>query len=115
MFIIVVPFTNSNYLLLVHAVTTPFTILRWILNNNTCSLTALEEYMREKINGTKIEEQECFTCRLIKPVYDFKNNYQTWSVIIYVITISLWLTSVYKLYKKYKNGELKTFWDWFRF
>lgn len=48
LFIIITPFTNSNYLLLLYVITVPFIILHWVMNNNTCSLTVAEKYIRQK-------------------------------------------------------------------
>ena len=47
-FIICTPFTDSNYLLLMHTIIIPFIIMHWYLNNNTCSLTVAEQYLRQK-------------------------------------------------------------------
>ena len=115
LFIIIVPFTNSNYLLLLHVIIIPFIMLHWVLNDNTCVLTLIEKNIREQLYGTKPEKDECFTCNLIEPIYDFKKNYQSMSTIIYIITFVLWSISVYKLYSKWHNGEIKTFSDLFTY
>lgn len=105
-FVLATPFTNSNYLLLLHLVVVPFIMLHWILNNNTCCLTVTEKYIRQKAIGTKINEEDCFSYQLIAPIYDFNKNHETFSTFIYVITISVWLVSVFKLSKKICNGEI---------
>lgn len=115
LFIVIVPFTNSNYFLLLHAIVVPFIMIHWILNDNTCVLTLLEKNIREQLYGIAPKKDECFTCNLIEPIYDFKSNYESMSAAIYIITLVLWGISVYKLYSKWKCGEIKTFTDLFTF
>jgi hypothetical protein len=113
LFIIIIPFTNYNYLLLLHAIIVPFIMFHWILNDNTCILTIIEKHLRKQIYGETAKAEDCFTCRLIEPIYDFANNYDTLSKIIYVVTFSLWLFGVYRLYSKYQSGEIKSFYELF--
>ncbi len=112
LFVIFIPFTNMNYFLMLHAIFLPFIMLHWICNDNTCILTVVERNLRKRIYG-KVDEEDCVTCRLIEPVYDFRKNYATFSVIIYTITILLWLISVGKLGYKYKTGDITSFIDLF--
>lgn len=114
LFIIIVPFTNSTYFLTLHAIITPFIIMHWLLNNNTCALTLFEQKLREYATGVKGDPNECFTCRLINPVYDFTNNYEEYSTFIYIFTITLFLLSLFKLYNKYQIGEIKSIDDLIR-
>lgn len=114
LFIVIVPFTNSTYLLLLNAIIVPFIMLHWVLNDNTCVLTLIEKNIRERLYGIKPKKEECFTCNLIEPIYDFKNNHNSMSTAIYVITFALWALSVYKLYAKWKCGEIKSVSDLFR-
>ena len=111
LFIIITPFTNSNYLLLLYVITVPFIILHWVMNNNTCSLTVAEKYIRQKTYGVILNDDECFTYNLIAPIYDFNKNYETFSNFIYIATFSLLSLASYKLYKKIYNGEIKTIED----
>lgn len=112
LFVIVVPFMNSNYLLLMHSIIVPFIILHWIVNDNTCALSLIEKQIRKKMNnGISVDENDCFTCRIINPIYDFKSNYEQFSKFIYFITTVLWLISSSKLYTKYKNGQIKSIYD----
>ena len=105
LFILLTPITNNTHLLLLHAITVPFIIAHWISNNNMCALTLLEQEIRKNIYGIS-DKQECFTCRLIEPVYDFAQNNCDSSYFIYTITISLWIVTMYKLYGQYNSGEL---------
>jgi len=113
LFVIIVPFTNSTYFLLLHAIIVPFIMLHWVMNDNTCVLTIIEKSLREQMYGVKPKKDECFTCSLIEPIYDFKNNYESMSTAIYIITIVLWGISIYKLYAKWQCGEIKSFNDLF--
>lgn len=93
--------TNNIMLLLMHVIIIPFIILHWILNNNECSLTTIEKLIKQKYYNDN--NYVCFTCKLIEPVYDFKNNYYNFYALIYGITIILWLICIYKIYKQLKN------------
>lgn len=111
-FMTVTPFTNSNYFLLLHAIFVPFLILHWICNDNTCVLTIIERKLRKEIYG-KVDEEDCVTCRLIEPVYDFRKNYKSFTILIYIITILLFLISSGKLYYQYSTGQIRDFKDLF--
>lgn len=87
-------------------------ILHWLCNDNTCALTVIERKLRKQIYG-EVDEEDCITCRLIEPVYDFRKNYETFTAIIYGITISLWALSAGKLFYGYKTGAINNFKDLF--
>jgi hypothetical protein len=113
LFVILTPFTNSNYFLLLHSIIIPFVMIHWILNNNTCFLTFLEQKIKSKIYGTPIDLNECFTSKIIHPIYNFKASNEEFSLYIYVVTIILWIMSISKLTYKYKTGNIKTITDLF--
>lgn len=106
-FVLTAPFSNSNYLMLIHVIVVPFIMLHWLLNNNTCCLTVAEKYIRQKTVSTKIKEEDCFTYQLIAPIYDFSKNHEAFSTFIYVITIGVWAVSIYNLSYKIYNGDIK--------
>ncbi len=110
LFVLITPFVGSNYFLLLHAIIVPFIILHWIVNDNTCCLTVCERFLRRKINGEK-DDESCITCKLIEPIYDFKKNYQTFSNIIYGITLGLWFITLGRFACQYKTGHLTTWTD----
>ena len=112
LFVVVAPFTSSTYLLFLHFIFVPFMVLHWALNDNTCILTVIERKLRKEIYG-ETNDDDCITCKLIEPVYDFRSNYQTFSTIIYTITILLWLISAGKLFYKYHTGGISSFKDLF--
>lgn len=111
LFILIVPFSDSNYLLFMYCIVIPFIILHWILNNNMCCLTVAENYIRNITNGTKINIQDNFTYKLIAPIYDFNKNHQQFSIIIYIVTLLLWSIAMSNLTIKYNSGQIKTFND----
>jgi hypothetical protein len=106
MFFILTPLTNINYLLFMHSIIVPFIIFHWIVNNNTCVLTLIEHYLREQITGKPVNTNDTFVGKIINPIYDFKNKHSERRIFIYGFAILLWIITVFKLYKKYANGEL---------
>jgi hypothetical protein len=87
----------------------PFMMLHWMLNNNTCFLTTVERKLRKKISGDKYDDDDCVTCKLVEPVYDFRKNYATFTTFIYGITIALWLGSSCKLCYKYYDNRITNY------
>lgn len=112
-FVVITPFLNSNYLLLLHSILVPFMMVHWILNDNTCILSTIEKKVRIKMYGNNADINECFTCKLIDPIYDFRANNNDYSTFIYFITILLWFMSMGKLYYKYCVGDINRFMDLF--
>lgn len=106
-FVVGIPFFGSYYFLLMHAILVPFIMLHWLVNDNTCVLSLIELEIRKRM-GEKIDKQDCFTCQLVNPIYDFTANFEEWSAMIYILTTILWLISVCKLYHGFKNGEIKS-------
>lgn len=104
LFIVFSPVTNSNYILMLHSIMVPFLMAHWICNDDTCVLTIIERNLRKKVYNDKYKDDDCFTCKLIEPVYNFIDDYKTFSSIIYFIVIILWLISTGKIYYKYRNG-----------
>lgn len=103
-FIVITPFMNNELLLMLHIIVIPFMIFHWKLNNDTCALTIIEHYIRLQINCNS-NVNDCFTYRIVGPVYNFVGNNNDFSFWIYVISIVLWLVSVGKVYKNYKYNK----------
>ena len=95
LFVIVTPFQNNIKLLGIHFIFIPFMIFHWYIGNNTCSLTLIEQEIRKYLGDTNYND--CFTCRIIYPIYDVTKNYQSFSIFIYTLSILLWLLTTYKL------------------
>lgn len=98
-FILVTPFINIPYLSMLHILVIPSILLHWILNNNICSLTVMEKFIRNKISKGKeeIKNEDCFTCRLIGDVYDFKKNHSQYTLFLYSTMLALWIINVCKV------------------
>jgi hypothetical protein len=111
LFVVCTPFSNCNYLLVMHLIIIPFIILHWVLNNNSCSLTAMEKFVKDKTTGHETNKEDCFSYKLIAPIYDFNKNNKDFSNFAYILTIGLWLMTVFTLFKKVNNGEINSFID----
>lgn len=94
-----------------YVIVMPFIVLHWIVNDNTCALTIIENGIRTQIYGKCPDKNESFTGSLIEPIYDFKKNHENLSTLIYTITFILWFISFYKLYSKYKEGTITSITD----
>ncbi len=114
LFVVCSPFSNSNYLLIMHIIIIPFILLHWYLNNNTCSLTVMEKFVKDKTEGQDTNKEDCFTYKFIAPIYDFNKNTKDFSNFTYIITIGLWLISVYSFTNKIREGEINSFIDIYR-
>ena len=119
-FVVIIPFTNSNYFLTLHAILIPFLMLHWITQDNTCVLTLIEKYVRYKINDNTEEnleedlEENCFTCKLIEPVYSVTQGKRMgWSMFLYTLSILLWLISAGKLTCKWRTGKITSIEEFF--
>jgi hypothetical protein len=106
LFVVITPFIGSNYFLILHFVVVPFVVAHWVINDNNCALTVMEKYIRYQIYGIKPDPNDCFMHKLVAPVYDFKKNNNDLSNWIYIITIFLWLFTVFRLYSNYRDGKL---------
>lgn len=113
LFVLCAPFSNSNYLLLMHIIVIPFIILHWYLSNNSCSLTVIERIIKDKTEGQSYTKEDCFTYKFIAPIYDFNKNTKDFSNFTYIITIGLWFVSIYSFIYKFKNNEINSLLDIF--
>ena len=111
LFIIITPFTNSNYLLSMYIIIIPFIMFHWYVNNNTCSLTIAEKFIREKSYGKEVKNDECFSYKFIAPIYDFNKNYEQYSHFTWITTSVLWIIAVLNLSNKYISGKITNFND----
>ena len=74
LFVVITPFIGNNYFLLMHSIVIPFVMAHWYLNDNTCFLTVMETSFRYKLYGKIPDPNNCFSYRLIAPIYDFRKN-----------------------------------------
>lgn len=105
LFVVLVPFSSSKNLLILHFIIVPFIALHWVFNNNACCLTLLEKSIMEHASGKKVKMNECMTYKLIAPIYDFNDNNKEFEMFTYSVTLILWMITGYKLYyEKYYKG-----------
>lgn len=109
LFVVIIPFTNDNFLLFIHTLIVPFIVCHWLINDNNCSLTTIEKMVRKKIYGET--DFTCFTCKLIEPVYDFNKTFGKYGMdtFLYIITLLLIIIVIFKLCKKVKDKKIKNF------
>lgn len=111
--LLVGPLFNSNYLLTLHALFIPFILAHWFSGDNTCAVTLTERAIRKMRKGDKYNDDDCVSCKIIEPVFDFPKYYPKYYKSIIVIGIVLWLCTMYKLYNKYKIGDIRSWKDLF--
>jgi hypothetical protein len=111
MFVLGAPLQNNNYLLFAHSIFVPFMVAHWIMNDNTCVLSVVEIAMRKKLakqKGTvEIDRNDCYMCRLIDPIYEFKKNNSSYGTLIYSTTFIMWIISTARLYDRINSGKIK--------
>lgn len=105
-FVVASPLSGSNYFMLLHTMFIPFLVMHWVLNDNTCAITLVERFIRKKTGKETYSEDDCITCKLIEPVYNFRNDYKSHTKFIYTVTGVLWLISASRLWCKYESGEI---------
>ena len=110
-FVIGVPILSNDLMLIIlHVWIIPFILLHWYLNDNKCMLVVIEKKMREKIYGEKhdIYDEDCISCKLIEPVYDFNKTMEKLKLgnILCIITMTMWLISISKIQHKHSSGEI---------
>lgn len=100
LFVVLTPFTDNLFLLILHSVILPFMMGHWYLNNNTCAITICEKLIRYKLYGEIPDDNECFMGNLINPVFDLCLNNSDLEYYLYIGSTLLWSMSVYKLYNR---------------
>jgi hypothetical protein len=108
LFVLLAPFLGYINLLLLHIVFSVSLLVHWVGNSNDCSLTLLEQSLRDLPH-----KSQCFTHQFIAPIYDISMS--DWSKILYVITVSLLLISIYRFinhprYQSFRECIEKTNW-----
>ncbi len=63
-FMALAPFSSNPAILVAHLVATPFLWLHWLLNNDACALTLLEQQLRGGVPA-----RQTFMHALVSPVY----------------------------------------------
>ena len=100
LFVLLVPFTNNVFLIIINLVIIPFLFIHWITNNDVCFLTDIEKKLR---NTTK--SSQTFIGSLVGPVFKLKNIDDYNRLIVYSISLISLLFSYYK-FKKLQNDSI---------
>lgn len=111
-FVILVPFYGNMYLSLLHLIVVPFVMAHWVMSNNSCALTLMEQKIREQMNGGgSVDSKDCYMGNLMEPIYDFVLINKDYAGIIYTVTASLWGYCLYRFIKTIRSGKIKTIHD----
>lgn len=94
---LVVPFCNDDYMLALYVFMMPFLWAHWLLNDDTCALTALECHLR----GLK-SDGESFIYKVVSPVYKIRNAHVK-SVARWA-SVALWCLAVYRVRQRGSLG-----------
>lgn len=113
LFVLLAPFQPFINLLLLHIVFSISLLVHWVGNSNDCSLTLLEQTLRDLPN-----KSQCFSHQFIAPIYDISQT--DWNKICYFLVISLMLVSIYRFihhprYKAFRECIQNTKWFSFDF
>jgi hypothetical protein len=102
-FIVMGPFIikTPDYLV-IHSLFSSLILSHWKNNDDHCVLTLLEEKFRKLLNKTS-KKEECFTYKLIAPIYNFNQNYEKYNLFSYVALGSLLCISYGKFLFLNKN------------
>jgi len=92
---VMVPFSDNEPMLVLHLFTVPFLWFHWIMNDDTCSLTLIEM----KLRGLETCEKSFFYS-LVSPVYKPKDD--DVRAVAWVAAIGLWLVTLSKVVKNPK-------------
>lgn len=92
LWVMVVPFTNNEPMLVLHLVVMPFLWFHWLLHDDTCALTLMERHLRG------VSHDESFFHNLVSPVY--KINDSDVRSASWVVSILLWLLTLSKVLKR---------------
>lgn len=83
------PFVNDDALLTTYVFVIPFMWLHWLMNDDTCALTALER----KLRGLE-SDSDSFIYSIVSPVYKIQN--ETVQSIAWGVSVLLWGVAVYR-------------------
>ncbi len=94
--VIITPFTENEPMLVLHLIMLPFLWVHWLLNDDTCALTLMEQHLRG------IDPSECaeksFFYNLVSPVYKIQDA--SIRELSWIVSIVLWLITLSKIVKK---------------
>ena len=96
LWVIVTPFTNNEPMLVLHLLMIPFLWMHWLLNDDTCALTLIEQ----KLRG--LDPSECaeksFFFNLVSPVYKIQDD--AMRQVAWIASIGLWMVTLGKVMRR---------------
>jgi hypothetical protein len=93
LFLVVAPFTGSEYLMTMHLLIVPFILLHWATNQSVCALTEME-----KLVTGKTCDEETFFGKIVGPIYKFKTQKEE-NMFVWTAMITLWFITFVRLQK----------------
>jgi len=89
---IIVPFTNNEPMLVLHLMIVPFLWMHWALNDDTCALTLAERHLRG------VSSNESFFHNLVSPVYKIRD--EDVRSVSWLVSVALWGLTLSKVLKR---------------
>lgn len=90
LFGIFIPFTNNKLWLLKYSICVPFLFFHWSINDDTCAITFLEQYIR----GER-DKHRTFIGQIMNGLYILPEDHL--GIILKSVFFSLWLFVQYRL------------------
>jgi hypothetical protein len=90
---LLVPFFGDNQLLEMYSLFVPFIFFHWTVNDDTCALTKLEEFL------TNEPKERTFMGRLVGPIYNVSDD--DLGKFIKFVAFSLWL------FVQFRTGHIR--------
>ena len=92
LWVLVVPFTSSEPMLVLHLMVMPFLWLHWLVNDDTCALTLMERHLRG------VSAEESFFHNLVSPVYKIRDG--DLRSLCWLLSVLLWLVTLSKVLRR---------------
>lgn len=97
LFVCLAPFTKIPAILILHITFSMCLLIHWRFNNNICSLTMMECYLRG------LPPSDTFMHQLISPMYDISST--DLNELVHLVTYITMFISIYYLYESEKFKE----------
>lgn len=92
LWVLAVPFTDNEPMLVLHLMVMPFLWLHWAVNDDTCALTLAERHLRG------VSSDDSFFHNLVSPVYKIKDD--DLRVVCWWFSVGLWLVTLSKVLRR---------------
>jgi hypothetical protein len=99
-FVLVIPFSGNQPLLLLNFALLMAIAFHWIMNDTTCALTLLEKVVRGET-----DDKRTFFGRVMGPVYSFGSEKLTTQVVLFILI----MITLYKLDVNYVKDSFTCF------